>query len=66
MTSFEQLQQCTPLALRQSIAAGQYQGHTSGLGQGRVQANIVILPGDWANEFLRYCTSIARPVRCLM
>ncbi len=63
MMSFEQLQQCTPLALRQNIAAGQYQGHTSGLGQGRVQANIVILPGDWANEFLRYCTSTARPAR---
>jgi uncharacterized protein YcsI (UPF0317 family) len=54
--SFEQLQRSTPLALRQSIAAGHYQGHTSGLGQGRVQANIVILPSDWANEFLRYCT----------
>lgn len=53
--SFEQLQQCPPPALRQSIANGQYQGHTSGLGQGRVQANIVILPNDWANEFLRYC-----------
>lgn len=53
---FEQLQRSTPLALRQSIAAGHYQGHTSGLGQGRVQANIVILPGDWASEFLRYCT----------
>ncbi|MDR6959303.1 uncharacterized protein YcsI (UPF0317 family) [Pseudomonas brassicacearum] len=54
--SFEHLQQCASLALRQHIAAGQYQGHTSGLGQGRVQANIVILPSDWANEFLRYCT----------
>ncbi|MDB6442656.1 Uncharacterized protein YcsI, UPF0317 family [Pseudomonas sp. NFACC32-1] len=54
--SFEQLQRYEPLALRQSIAAGAYQGHTSGLGQGRVQANIVILPLDWANEFLRYCT----------
>ncbi|WP_338474725.1 putative hydro-lyase [Pseudomonas sp. MS646] len=54
--SFEQLRQYDPLALRQSIAAGRYQGHTSGLGQGRVQANIVILPGDWATEFLRYCT----------
>lgn len=53
--SFEQLQQCDPAALRQHLAAGRYQGHTSGLGQGRVQANIVILPGDWANEFLRYC-----------
>ncbi|ATE77117.1 MULTISPECIES: putative hydro-lyase [Pseudomonas] len=54
--SFEQLQQRSPLALRQSIAAGQYRDHTSGLAQGRVQANIVILPNDWANEFLRYCT----------
>jgi len=53
--TFEQLQQHAPLALRQSIAAGHYHGHTSGLGQGRVQANIVILPSDWANEFLRYC-----------
>ncbi|KJH86063.1 hypothetical protein UG46_13280 [Pseudomonas fluorescens] len=54
--TFEQLQQCSPQALRQNIAAGRYHGHTSGLGQGRVQANIVILPGDWADEFLRYCT----------
>ncbi|MGF6458160.1 putative hydro-lyase [Pseudomonas frederiksbergensis] len=54
--SFEQLKHSVPPALRQCIAAGQYQGHTSGLAQGRVQANIVILPNDWANEFLRYCT----------
>ncbi|NWD06141.1 putative hydro-lyase [Pseudomonas gingeri] len=53
---FEQLRHSTPFELRQQIAAGRYQGHTSGLGQGRVQANIVILPGDWADEFLRFCT----------
>lgn len=54
--SIEQLQHSDPLALRKSIAAGHYRGHTSGLGQGRVQANIVILPNDWADEFLRFCT----------
>ncbi|BBP78935.1 UPF0317 protein [Pseudomonas sp. Ost2] len=53
---FDPLRQRTPFDLRQEIAAGRYQGHTSGLGQGRVQANIVILPGDWADEFLRFCT----------
>ncbi|WP_397447993.1 putative hydro-lyase [Pseudomonas sp. NA-150] len=56
LMSFEQLLPCDPPTLRQHIAAGQYQGHTSGLGQGRVQANIVMLPQDWANEFLRFCT----------
>ncbi len=54
--SLEHAQQKDPLALRQAIAAGHYKGHTAGLGQGRVQANIVMLPSDWANEFLRFCT----------
>src|SRR5450830_59459 len=54
--SFDQLRHLAPRALRRHIATDQYQGHTSGLGLGRVQANIVILPGDWADEFLRFCT----------
>jgi uncharacterized protein YcsI (UPF0317 family) len=44
-----------PSALRGAIRAGRFRGHTSGLAPGFVQANIVILPRDWAYDFLQFC-----------
>ena len=41
-----------PVRMRQQIRSGNHTGHTAGYAPGYVQANICILPQDWANEFL--------------
>lgn len=60
-------QSVTPLLqqtadLRLSIRQGEHRGPTSGLATGAMQGNVVILPADYANEFLLYCQS--NPVSC--
>ena len=52
----------SPLELRRLIRRGDYAGHTSGLGQRHLQANIVILQRSWADEFLRFC--VLNPRAC--
>jgi len=51
----------SPGALRQAIRSGAHTGNTSGLAPGFVQCNIVILPAEWANDFLRFCQLNPRP-----
>lgn len=51
----------TPHALRQRIRSGQHTGNTSGYSEGYVQCNMVILPQDWANDFLQFCQANAKP-----
>ena len=51
----------TPATLRQHIREGVHSGNTSGLAPGYVQCNIVILPADWANDFLRFCQLNPKP-----
>tara|TARA_R110001599_G_scaffold353870_1_gene601360 strand:+ start:154089 stop:154874 length:786 start_codon:yes stop_codon:yes gene_type:complete len=51
----------SPGALRAVIRSGAHKGNTSGLAAGFVQCNIVILPADWANDFLRFCQLNPRP-----
>lgn len=48
--------------LRQQIRTGQFTASTSGLAPGLMQGNIVILPADWAQDFLYYCQ--LNPVSC--
>jgi uncharacterized protein YcsI (UPF0317 family) len=50
-----------PGALRALIRSGGYAGQTSGLAPGRVQANLAILPADWASEFLLFCQMNPKP-----
>jgi uncharacterized protein YcsI (UPF0317 family) len=50
-----------PAALRARIRAGEHTGNTSGLAAGYVQCNIVILPADWAADFLRFCQLNPKP-----
>lgn len=50
-----------PASLRQRIRNGDHQGNTSGLAQGYVQCNIVILPEKWAGDFLRFCQLNPKP-----
>ena len=47
--------------VRQRIRSGEWTGHTSGLADGHVQGNVVILPELIANDFLRYCQRNPKP-----
>jgi uncharacterized protein YcsI (UPF0317 family) len=47
--------------VRRMIREGRHAGQTSGLAPGYVQGNLVILPGDAAAEFLRFCQRNPKP-----
>ena len=51
----------TPAQARAAIARGQFTGNTSALCPGYAQANLVILPRDWAFEFLLFCQRNPKP-----
>lgn len=42
-------------AQRRLIREGSYSGHTAGLAKGKLQCNLAILPGDFADAFHSYC-----------
>ncbi len=48
-------------AVRQACRTGVHAGPTCGLAPGYAQANLVILPADWAFEFLLFCQRNPRP-----
>lgn len=48
--------------IRNRIRLGEFDGQTSGLAPGHVQSNLIVLPVDWAGEFLRFCQ--ANPKSC--
>jgi uncharacterized protein YcsI (UPF0317 family) len=48
--------------VRTAARRGGFAGHTTGLAHGFVQGNLAILPRDWAEDFLRFCT--ANPKAC--
>lgn len=50
-----------PRDLRAAIRAGQFDGPTAGHGGDALQANLVILPGRDAADFLRFCQANPRP-----
>lgn len=52
----------TSWSLRQKIRSGSFSESTSGLAPGMLQGNIVILPSDWAQDFLYFCQ--LNPVSC--
>lgn len=45
----------SPQQLRQLIREGTLTGHTSGMAEGYIQANVVILPSSYAYDFLKFC-----------
>lgn len=51
----------TPAATRAMIRRGELNSNTSGLCPGFVQCNLVILPADWAEDFLRFCQLNPKP-----
>ena len=52
---FEQLRQSGQPDVRSRIRAGSYCDHTSGLAEGFLQANLVILDQFYALDFMRFC-----------
>ena len=46
---------------RAVIRSGEWTGHTSGLADGHVQGNVVILSELLANDFLRFCKRNPKP-----
>lgn len=51
----------TGAEVRQACRRGEWRGPTTGLALGYVQANLVILPRDWAFDFLLFCQRNPRP-----
>jgi uncharacterized protein YcsI (UPF0317 family) len=51
----------TPVELRQAARAGRWTRPTAGLCDGRVQANLMVVPGEAAFEFLLYCQRNPKP-----
>ena len=47
--------------LRNRIRAGEHTTVTTGLAPGHLQANLVILPADWADEFAAFCAANPKP-----
>ena len=47
--------------VRAAIRAGLYRGHTAGLAPGKLQANLAILPRDFAEDFKRFCDLNPQP-----
>lgn len=55
------LEQQNPASIRAQISAGQITGNTASLCQGYAQANLVILPMDWARDFFQFCQVNPKP-----
>ena len=46
---------------RAAIRSSEWTGHTSGMAEGHVQGNVVILPSVLAHDFLHYCQRNPKP-----
>lgn len=57
----ETLRDTSGRQLRELIRSGAYKGHTMGLAEGYVQANLVILPKAYAFDFLVFCQRNPKP-----
>ncbi|MDR3255574.1 MAG: putative hydro-lyase [Synergistaceae bacterium] len=57
----ESLARASGADVRAIIRRGEWESPTSGLSLGRVQANMIILPKDWAYDFLLFATRNPRP-----
>lgn len=55
------LRTATGAAVRAACRAGELTGPTPGLAAGFVQANLVLLPRDWAFDFLLFCQRNPKP-----
>ncbi len=60
-TAFLATSLATGVAVRHACRSGVFAAPTPGLAPGFVQGNLVILPDDWAFEFLRFCQANPKP-----
>lgn len=51
----------SPEEVREKIRNGEHTGPTSGLARGHVQTNLVVLPEDYAFDFLKFCIRNPKP-----
>jgi uncharacterized protein YcsI (UPF0317 family) len=50
-----------PSDFRKDVRSGAHGGNTSGFCPGYVQGNVVILPSEWAGDFLQFCQLNPKP-----
>ena len=55
--SFKIARKLSSKEIRQKIRLELYNNHTSGLAADKLQANIVILPSEYENDFYKFCNS---------
>ena len=55
VVSFKDARKLSSRAIRKKIRCELYNNHTSGLASDKLQANIVILPNEYANDFYNFC-----------
>ncbi len=48
-------------AVRAQFRTNSYQAHTAGLASGRLQANLAIMPEEYALDFMRFCQRNPKP-----
>ncbi|WP_026068435.1 putative hydro-lyase [Halomonas smyrnensis] len=61
MPSSSSMASASPAECRQAIRRGEWTRHTSGLAAGYAQANLVILPAQYADDFMRFCLMNPKP-----
>ncbi|MBI4639544.1 MAG: putative hydro-lyase [Candidatus Tectomicrobia bacterium] len=57
----DELKHLHPRQIRELIREGKFRDHTSGIGEGYTQANLVILPKESAFDFLLFCQRNPKP-----
>lgn len=60
-STYQDLKAASAAEVRAAIRAGRYEGHTAGLGSGFLQANLAIMPEEYALDFMRYCQRNPKP-----
>ncbi|MHB8645765.1 MAG: putative hydro-lyase [Thermomicrobiales bacterium] len=60
-TAHPTIEASTPAELRRAIATDAWTNHTVGLAPGYTQANLVVLPKEYAYDFLLFCVHNPKP-----
>ncbi len=58
---YEDILNMTPAEMRAQIRSSAYTGQTAGFAKGNLQANLAILEGSLADEFLEFCDRNSQP-----
>lgn len=56
------MRDATPQQAREAIASGEYTRSTAGVSIGFVQANLAVVPGEYADDFAGLCAANPRPL----